>query len=75
MTIYEFLKENRETINTMLINGIDPSDLRMLGLVDEYKKMKNAGHKTIYVVAFLADKHHISERKVYRIVKQLGRTL
>ena len=33
--------------------------------------MKNAGHKMMYVVAYLAEKYEICERKVYKIIKDM----
>lgn len=46
------------------------NDTQYIGLFDEYTEGQACGLKTSYLVASLADKYHISERKVYNLLKK-----
>lgn len=50
--------------------GIRLGDTRFIDMYDEYKEMKDMGEKVSYIVAHLADKYAISERKVYSLIKR-----
>lgn len=52
--------------------GFKPEDCRFIDLYDEYRKMYARGEKVTYIVLYLAAKYHISERKVYKIIKKFG---
>lgn len=70
MTLFEFLKFNREVLDLFQkLNG-KMDDIRYIDLYIEYESMKNRGEKTTYVVLFLANKYLISERKVYDVIKR-----
>lgn len=53
--------------------GISTPDPRFIDLYTEYLTMKQAGDKVTYIVAHLATRYSISERKVYKPVRQFGR--
>ena len=53
--------------------GISIEDSRWVELYHEYKRMKEMEHKMVYIVAFLAEKYKICERKVYKVIKAMER--
>ena len=69
MTLYEILKFNRELLNRLILLGFKPVDITYIDLYSEYEEMVRNGDKITYIVTFLSDKYHISERKVYTIIK------
>lgn len=72
MKIYELLFLCEKVIRCLSECGIRTSDYRYTDLFREYTDMKHKGHKTTYVVAFLAEKYGISERKTYELIKRLA---
>lgn len=70
MTIFEILKFNRELLNRIRQSGIRLEDTDYINLFADYSKMVDAGDKVSYVVAYLAINYHISERKVYSLIKR-----
>lgn len=75
MTKYEIIKAHSEFFTMLNENGIDPKEVQYLSLVDEYRSMKAKRHKTCYIVFFLSEKYHISERSVYKIVKRFSKRI
>lgn len=73
MTLFEALKFNRKPLEMLISLGGKQDDLRYIDLYQEYEVMKSRGEKTTYAVAFLAQKHSVSERKVYDIIKRFGK--
>ena len=71
MKIYEILNFNRELIDRMRMAGIRLEDTRYVGLYSDYEKMIHEGHKVTYVIAFLAGKYGVCERKAYSLVKRM----
>lgn len=71
MKVYEILSLNQEILERLHGFGIRLGDFKWLELHKEYISMKNAGHKMMYVVAYLAEKYEICERKVYKIIKDM----
>ena len=72
MKVYELLALNRELIERMCAAGVRLDDVRYVGLYRDYLRMKGAGGKVSYIVAVLADRYGVSERKVYSILKRFG---
>lgn len=70
MTIFEILKFNRELLNRLRESGIRLEDAEYVDLFVDFNEMVSQGNKVSYVVAVLADKFHISERKVYSLIKR-----
>ncbi len=70
MTIFEVLQFNRELLNRIRTSGIRLEDTDYIDLFVEYNNMIAAGHKVSYVVACMATDYHISERKVYSLIKR-----
>lgn len=72
MTVYEFIKTHRGTIEQMdrILTSLE--DCTSVDLYEDYMKMKTMRYKMAYIAQHLADKYGISERKVFRIVKRLS---
>lgn len=70
MTIFEVLKFNRELLNRIRQSGIRLEDTDYIDLFADYNNMVAAGDKVSYAVACLAADYHISERKVYSLIKR-----
>lgn len=73
MKIYEILSFNREILDRLGRAGVRPEDCRYLDLYDDYLKMKADREKMTYIVAMLADRYAVSERKVYAVIAQFGK--
>lgn len=69
MTIFEVLKFNRELLERLHRIGVLLEDTAYIDLFVDFNNMVGAGEKVSYVVAVLADKYSISERKVYSLIK------
>lgn len=72
MKVIEALKFNSGLIKNLQIVGIRLGDTRYIALYDDYIRMMDEGCKVSYIVAVLAEKYHISERKVYSLLKKFG---
>lgn len=71
MTKYEILKASASVCKVLADNGISPSDYKFIGLVEEYRRLKEEGHKYAYITFYLSQQYGVSETSVYRIVKKL----
>lgn len=69
MTIFEILKFNRELLNRLRQSGIRLEDADYIDFFADFNRMVAEGNKVTYIVAHLASRFHISERKVYSLVK------
>ncbi len=74
MQVIELLKLSRNLLKTCRDVGVQIDDVRFISLYDDYISLKSSsgGLKTTYIVAKLALKYAISERKVYYLIKRLG---
>lgn len=70
MTTFEILKFNRELLNRLRQSGIRLEDADYIDLFVDYNEMVSAGEKVSYAVVRLATDYHISERKVYSLIKR-----
>lgn len=71
MKVIEFLKLGKSVFEVCREFGIKPDDVRYIPLYEEYCDMIADGNKVSYAVAVLADRYHISQRKVYGLKKWL----
>lgn len=69
MKIYEIMHLAKQTLNLLHASCIKMDDVRYLPLFDEFLKLKADGAKTSAAVYILAQKHGLSERKIYYIIK------
>lgn len=72
MTVFEILNFNKELLKEMRAIGIRLEDAYYIELYKEYLVMLAGGNKVSYIVAMLADKYSVSERKVYGLIKRFG---
>lgn len=73
MTLFEILNFNKELIDRLISVGFKPDDCRYVALYADYMKMHKRGDKMTYIVSSLSDRYHVSERKVYDLIKRFGR--
>lgn len=73
MKIYEILSFNREILDRMDRIGIRPTDFKHINLYNDYQTMKVRHEKMTYIVAVLADRYNICQRKVYDIIGRFGK--
>mgnify|MGYP000783366044 CR=1 FL=1 len=70
MKVIELLKLNRELLKTFREAGIRLEDVKYIDLYNEFRTMHAQNIKVSYIVATLAEKYNISERKVYDLVRR-----
>lgn len=75
MKLYELLDFNKELLKRLWFAGIKPEDYRYADLFADYECMCQDGEKKTYIVAMLAEKYGISERKVYSVINHLSQEL
>ena len=73
MKVIEILNLNKELLKKFQTAGIRMEDVQYIDLFNEYLALVTQGEKVSYIVATLADKYTISERKVYDVIKRLNR--
>lgn len=73
MTVFDILNLYQTPFKWMLERGIHLEDVNYIDLYKDYSRMIAHGDKVTYVVAVLADKYQVSERKVYTLLKRLSR--
>mgnify|MGYP002517534199 CR=1 FL=1 len=72
MKVFEILNFNREPLKRLQQAGIRIEDVEYIDLYNDYRVMLDDGDKVSYIVATLADRYHVSERKVYTLIKRYG---
>lgn len=70
MKIIELLKLNRELLTICRSAGIRLDDVRYIELYNDYARLLANGEKTSYIVAVLAEKYGVCERKVYDLIRR-----
>lgn len=73
MTVADLVKFSVEMLKRLHDSGISTGDYRHLAIYEEYESMKLSGDKTTYIVATLAEKYGICERKVYKLLRHFKR--
>jgi N-methylhydantoinase A/oxoprolinase/acetone carboxylase beta subunit len=72
MTVYDFLRTTRSAIEIMRKYNITTKYVEHIDLYAEWARLKAEGHKSVYIVSYLADKYDKSEQRVWKIVKSMG---
>lgn len=72
MTLFEALSINKEMLHRLHKFGAKPDDCRYIDLYRDYQVMRERGEKVTYIVTVLSERYHVSERKVYSLVKRFG---
>ena len=70
MKVIEILNLNKKLLKKFQTAGIRMEDVEYIGLFNEYLALVAQGEKVSYIVATLADKYTISERKVYDLIRR-----
>ena len=70
MKVIEILNLNKELLKKFQMAGIRMDDVQYIDLFNEYLALVTQGEKVSYIVATLADKYTISERKVYDLIRR-----
>lgn len=71
MKVIEILKLNRELLKTCQDVGIRIDDVQYIELYNDYNRLLAKGEKVSYIVAVLAERYGVCERKVYALIKRL----
>lgn len=72
MKIHEVLNFNREMLMKFKECGIKVDDCKYIDLYNDYDEMKAKGYKVTYIISVLSDIYHISDRKVYDVIKKFS---
>ena len=70
MKVIEILNLNKELLKIFRKVGIRLDDVQYIDLYNEYRELLSKGNKVSYIVAVIADRYGISERKVYSLIKR-----
>lgn len=70
MKIIEILNLHKETFRILKEAGVRIEDTEYISLYDDYRRMLGNGEKVSYIVASLAARYNMSERKVYTLIKR-----
>lgn len=71
MKVIEILKLNRDLLKICRDVGIRMDDVQYIELYNDYNRLLANGEKVSYIVAVLAERYAVSERKVYALIKRL----
>lgn len=71
MTRYELIKSAESLLLMCDAAGIDPKEARYLAVFEEWNRLTKEGHKKVWVIAYLAQEHGISEATVKRIARKM----
>ena len=69
MKVIDAIKLNREFLMRMKEMGVRLEDCKYVDLYIDYEEMLAKGMKITYIVSVLSDIYHISERKVYILLR------
>lgn len=70
MKVIELLKLNRELLTICQAAGVRIDDVRYIELYNDYARLLADGEKTSYIVALMAEKYGVCERKVYDLIRR-----
>lgn len=70
MKVIEILNLNKELLKKFQTAGIRLDDVQYIDLFNEYRTLLSQGEKVSYIVAVLATKYDVSERKVYDLIRR-----
>ena len=70
MKVIEILKLNKGMLKTCRKVGIRMEDVQYIELYNDYNRLLDEGEKVSYIVAVLAERYNVCERKVYTLIKR-----
>ena len=71
MKVKDLIKIGKVMMKMLHERDIKMEDYQYLPMMEEFDIMKQMGHKTTYIIAHLAEKYGICERKVYKIIGKM----
>jgi hypothetical protein len=72
MKIIELVLFSKELLSKIKNAGVRLDDYAYIDMYNDFMRMQGSGEKTTYIVAVLAEKYNISERKIYYLIKRLN---
>lgn len=69
MKLFEVLNFYQEPIKRLVSLGFKPDDCQYLDAYNDLRRMTIGGGKKCWAVKVVSEKYHISERKVWDIIK------
>lgn len=75
MTVYELLYVTRPIIDILEKNKVQLSHVDKVEMYEDWLRLKAEGHKSLHIVAHLAEVYNMSEQHVWRSVKALSREI
>ena len=70
MRVFEAIKLTESTLIALRNANVGTGDVEYIKLYEEFRDLQGDGLKVSYCVAFLAEKYHISIRKVYDLIRK-----
>lgn len=70
MKVFEAIKLTESTLIAPRNANVGTGDVEYIKLYEEFRDLQGDGLKVSYCVAFLAEKYHISIRKVYDLIRK-----
>lgn len=70
MKVFEAIKLTESTLIALNNANVGTRDVEYIKLYEEFRDLQGEGLKVSYCVAFLAEKYHISVRKVYDLIRK-----
>ncbi len=70
MKVFEAIKLTGSTLIALRNANVGTGDVEYIKLYEEFRDLQGDGLKVSYCVAFLAEKYHISIRKVYDLIRK-----
>lgn len=70
MKVADLVKFSGEMLKRLHDSGISTDDYQWLKMYEDFEKMRLEGHKTTYIVATIAQRYGVCERKVYKVIRR-----
>ena len=71
MKVIEILKLNKGMLKTCRNGDVYKRQVQYIELYNDYNRLLDEGEKVSYIVAVLAERYNVCERKVYTLIKRL----
>lgn len=75
MTVAELIRANESLLKIMANNGVTTDIVRHLEMFADYDRLIKEGHKKTYVVQYLSEQYDLNERRIYRIIRVMQKTV
>lgn len=75
MKIYDLLCVSESVCKMLDANNIKASDVRYLGMFEDWERLRKEGHKYDFIIHYLSTQYEISPSSVERITRRLNRDM